>query len=41
MNNYNGITETSVTEGARRATGVTDVSTQKEIRSSKFATFFA
>ena len=29
MNNYNGITETSVTEGARRATGVTDVSTQK------------
>ena len=29
MNSYNGITETSVTEGARRATGVTDVSTQK------------
>ncbi|MDP3830180.1 MAG: hypothetical protein Q8Q47_02845, partial [Ignavibacteriaceae bacterium] len=29
MNNYNSITETSVTEGARRATGVTDVSAQK------------
>ena len=29
MNNYNDIHETSVTEGARRATGVTDVSTQK------------
>jgi len=29
MNNYNGITETYVTEGARRATGVTDVSPQK------------
>jgi hypothetical protein len=29
MISSNGITETSVTEGARRATGVTDVSTQK------------
>jgi len=29
MNSTNEIIETSVTEGARRATGVTDVSTQK------------